>query len=348
MASPGKENIDIDRLIARNLAGAASTNEEKELKDWILASDENYQQYKVLQESSIASFKEEKLLITDESFNRVWAKAITQEKTIHHHIGFKVMKAIAVSAASFALILISIFTYRQVIYNQQVADNGKEPIIIEKFSPVGQKTKVFLPDGSQVWLNADSKLQYSSAFGDSLRSVWLTGEAYFEIKEDVSQPFIVKSGNVAITALGTRFNMNTYFNHSDIEIVLDEGELLIENLFSSLIPGMPLKTTLKPGNKALYSIRDAIFRIENIDNPFDYTCWKDGILSFHQADFETVINSLERWYGVEFLYDDQPNLGWNITGDFNNEYLESVLKSLGIEEDFSYEIKNNAVQLIFD
>lgn len=348
MTPTSKENKDIDILIARNLAGEATTKEEKALKDWILASDENYQQYKILQESSIASFREKKLLITDETFNRVWEGAQTEEKTSHRQIGFRIMKAITVIAASFALILISIFTYRQVIYNHQVAKNGDQPVIIEKFSPVGQKTKVFLPDGSQVWLNADSKLQYSSSFGDSLRSVWLTGEAYFEIKEDFSQPFIVKSGNVAITALGTRFNINTYFNHSDIEIVLDEGELLIENLFSSLIPGMPLKTTLKPGNKALYSIRDAIFKIDRVDNPFDYTCWKDGILSFHQADFETVINSLERWYGVKFMYDNQPNMGWNITGEFNNEYLESVLKSLGIEEDFSYEIKNNAVQLIFD
>ena len=65
------------------------------------------------------------------------------------------------------------------------------------------------------------------------------------------------------------------------------------------------------------------------------------------ADFETVVNSLERWYGVEFTWDGEPESGWNYTGAFNNEYLESVLKALGLDGQFSYEINNNAVQLIF-
>lgn len=341
------KNRNIDKIISRALSGDASNREEKELKDWILEEDENYLEFKIIQESAQKAYKERKLLISDETFQNIWDTQDTSQKIPKYKIGFSIFKTIAVSAAGLALILLSVFSYRQIVINQEVTHRNGQPVMIEKFSPMGQISKVFLPDGSLVWLNADSKLQYASNYGDQTRTVSLTGEAYFEVKNDDAKPFLVKSGNVAITATGTSFNVNTYFNNSDIEIVLDEGELTIENLFSSLIPGMPLKTTLIPGKKAIYSLRESIFAVDNINDSFDYTCWKDGILSFRHADFETVINSLERWYGVEFTWNGEPDNGWNYTGEFNNEYLESVLKALGLDGQFSYEINNNAVQLIF-
>jgi ferric-dicitrate binding protein FerR (iron transport regulator) len=343
--TPKRRNID--KIIPRTLSGDASNREEKELKDWILEEDENYLEFKIIQESAQKAYKERKLLITDDAFHKVWDTQDTVERNSRFKIGISILKTIAVSAAGLALILISVFSYRQLVIKQEVSHRNGQPVMIEKFSPVGQISKVFLPDGSLVWLNADSKLQYASSFGEKKRSVSLTGEAYFEVKNDLAKPFMVKSGNIAITATGTSFNVNTYLDDNDIEIVLDEGELVIENLFSSLIPGMPLKTTLVPGNKAIYSLRESIFAVDNINDSFEYTCWKDGILSFRHADFETVINSLERWYGVEVTWDGEPDSGWNYTGEFNNEYLESVLKALGLDGQFSYEIENNAVQLIF-
>lgn len=343
--TPKKRNID--KIIPRTLSSDASNQEEKELKDWILEEDENYLEFKIIQESAQKAYKERKLLITDETFRKVWDTQDTVEINPKYKIGFSILKTIAVSAAGLVLILLSVFSYRQIVINQEISQRDGQPVMIEKFSPMGQISKVFLPDGSLVWLNADSKLQYSSGYGEQTRTVSLTGEAYFEVKYDEAKPFLVKSGNVAITATATAFNVNTYLDNSDIEIVLDEGELVIENLFSSLIPGMPLKTTLVPGNKAIYSLKESIFAVDNINDSFDYTCWKDGILSFRHADFETVINSLERWYGVKVTWDGEPDSGWNYTGEFNNEYLESVLKALGLDGQFSYEIDNNAVQLIF-
>ena len=343
--TPKKGNID--RIISRTLAGDASNKEQKELKDWILEEDEHYLEFKILQESALKGFRERKLLNTDSTFDKIWKKGEAEKKVSHYKIGFSIFKTIAVSAAGLALILLSVFSYRQLVIKQEITQIDGQPVMIEKFSPMGQISKVFLPDGSLIWLNADSKLQYSSNYGEKTRTVSLTGEAYFDVKQDTEKPFLVKSGNVAITATGTSFNVNTFYNTSDIEIVLDEGELTIENLFSSLIPGMPLKTTLIPGNKAVYSLRESLFDVSEIQNSYDYTCWKDGVLSFRHADFETVVNALERWYGVEFTWDGEPESGWNYTGAFNNEYLESVLKALGLDGHFSYEINNNAVQLIF-
>ncbi len=338
---------NINKIISKNLSGIASDKEEKILKDWILESNENYITYKILEQSARDGLREASLLITDESFENVWKRSRTTKSISQSQISYRILKAVVVVAASVLLIFASVFSYRQIILPIRVAQNLDQPVIIEKISPAGQKTKIFLPDGSSVWLNAESKLQYSSDFNKRFRTVWLMGEAYFDVKSDLDKSFQVKSGNVAIIAYGTSFNVNTYLGNQELEVVLDKGDLLIENLFSSLIPGMPLKARLNPGERAIYSLRNSEFIIERIQNTYDFTCWKNGILSFRNDDFETVINKLERWYGVNFTWSQDPIKDWTFSGEFNNEYLDSVLRQLVNTEGISYKIKNESVQLIF-
>ncbi len=337
----------IDKIIAKNLSGTSSDKEEKILKDWILASNENYITYKILEESAREGRQEAKLLTTEESFERVWTEAQQTATRSGISIGYRILKTSVVSAASILLILASVFSYRQLTSREHVLTNGDQPVIIEKISPAGQKSKIFLPDGSSVWLNADSKIQYASDFNEKYRTVWLMGEAYFDVKSDQGKPFQVKSGNVAIKAFGTSFNVNTFIGNQEIEVVLDQGDLIIENLFSSLIPGMPLRARLNPGERAVYSLKNSEFTVNQVNNTFDYTCWKNGILSFHNDDFETAINKLERWYGVNFTWSEQPGEEWTFSGEFNNEYLDSVLNKLVSSEGISFKIKNESIQLVF-
>ena len=337
----------IDKIIANSLSGTSSDKEEKILKDWILASNEHYIAYKIMEESAREGMLEAKLLITDDAFDKVWANSRQELSKSNRFIGFRILKTAAVSAASILLILMSVFTYRQLTNRDHVAMVGEDAVLIEKVSPAGQKTKIFLPDGSSVWLNADSKLQYSSDFNEGFRTVWLTGEAYFDVKSDNGKPFQVKSGNIAIKALGTSFNVNTFIGNQEVEVVLDQGDLTIENLFSSFIPGMPLRAKLDPGDRAVYSLKRSEFTVTHVGNTFDYTCWKNGILSFKNDDFETVINKLERWYGVNFTWSENPGAEWSFTGEFNNEYLDSVLNKMVTSEGIKYRIKNESVQLSF-
>ena len=145
-----KDYENIDRIISRTLAGDASNREEKELKDWILEEDAHYLEYKIIQESTLKGFKERKLLNTDDTFEKVWEVEETQKKVSHYKIGFSVFKMIAVSAAGLALILLSVFSYRQLVIKQEISQIDGQPVMIEKYSPIGQISKVFLPDGSLV------------------------------------------------------------------------------------------------------------------------------------------------------------------------------------------------------
>ena len=117
--SPKKENID--RIISRTLAGDSSNREEKELKDWILEEDENYLEFKIIQESALKGFKERKLLNTDDTFEKVWQVEESKKNVSHYKIGLSVFKMIAVSAAGLALILLSVFSYRQLVIKQEIS-----------------------------------------------------------------------------------------------------------------------------------------------------------------------------------------------------------------------------------
>ncbi len=117
--TPKKGNID--RIISRTLAGDASNREEKELKDWILEEDEHYLEFKIIQESALKGFKERKLLNTDSTFEKVWETEESVKKGSHFKIGFSVFKTVAVSAAGLALILLSVFSYRQLVINQEIS-----------------------------------------------------------------------------------------------------------------------------------------------------------------------------------------------------------------------------------
>ncbi len=339
---------DIDQIIVRELTGRTSPKEEKQLKDWILEADEHYMTYKLLQQTGKPGLHENPLLITDDSFEKIWQESSKQEKTTIGQYGLRILKASSVIAASILLIFASVFTYRQVTIPKEVTEKVSEPYVIEKFSPSGQKIKIFLPDGSSLWLNAGSKIQYTSDFNEKYRTVWLTGEAYFDIYDDPGKPFQVKSGNVSIKALGTSFNVNTFYGNREVEIVVEEGKVTIENLFSSLVPGMPLKAILQPGEKALYSLNKAEFEIDSLPDTYEYTCWKNGVLSFQNADFETVINKLEKWYGVNFILDEVPDQAWTFNGEFKDEYLDKVLESLLFEEGIRYHKSNNTIQIDFE
>jgi ferric-dicitrate binding protein FerR (iron transport regulator) len=337
---------NIDSLIARHLAGEATEEEERQLAAWQNESDVNRATFLVLRESANNSISDEQLLITDEAFGNVMAQ-VNEKKSAGRTINFGFLKTILVSAASIALILISVFTYRQMIYKPGSVADLDQPVLIEKVCPEGQRMQVFLPDGSAVNLNSGSRLQYIVDKNDSIRSVSITGEAYFDIDKNQDSPFYLKTGNIAITTFRSSFNINTHYQDKNVEVVLDEGRMLIENLFSSFRPGMPLRAYLEPGQKASYSLSNLTFEVDKVEETYDYSCWKDDIIFFKQADFITLINTLEKWYGVKFTWDEMPSSNWSFSGVFNNEYLDNVLQALSQEENIRFEKVNDEVKIIF-
>ena len=173
-------------------------------------------------------------------------------------------------------------------------------------TPAGGQYQVTLADGTRVWLNALSKLQFPNAFTGKDRTVDLTGEAYFEIAKDKSRPFMVRVNGVQVQVLGTSFNVNAYTDESGISTTLLEGAV-------RLVKG-EVAVLLKPGQQGVTGATDAGagkniavsgFSIHKADID-QVMAWKNGFFSWDAADVHTVMRQISRWYGVEVRYEGTP------------------------------------------
>lgn len=167
--------------------------------------------------------------------------------------------------------------------------------LIEQYVPIGNTTRLILPDGTEVVMNATTSLLYPEQFTGEARSVYLIGEANFKVARDEKMPFVVKSNDYQVTALGTEFNMRVYPGDSILSTTLLSGsvEVRYNNIQSARI--------LRPNEQFSYN---RITREESISRPelSDVTAWQRGELIFKSATLEEIIADLERKYPCTFVY----------------------------------------------
>ncbi|UYQ94454.1 FecR family protein [Chitinophaga horti] len=159
-------------------------------------------------------------------------------------------------------------------------------------TPKGRQFNVILPDGSKVWLNAESSLRYPTAFTGKERRVQVTGEAYFEIGKNEQAPFFVEvPGRAEVAVLGTRFNINAYADEAALNTTLLEGAVKVT--------GPNQSTLLKPGNTAELTgnLRVVLADIDKV------MAWKNGVFNFEGATLPEVMRQLSRWYDIEVEYE---------------------------------------------
>ena len=157
--------------------------------------------------------------------------------------------------------------------------------------------QAILSDGTKVWINSDSKLEFPDRFCENIREVKLTGEAYFEVAYDNRYPFVVNVGGMEVKVLGTRFNVNSY-DRDTIRTTLVDGSVCIKDVFSDR------ETLLCPDEMATYCRSTRLVTKEKVD-PFVYTAWKEGKFVFENETVEEIMKRLSRWYDIEVVYENQ-------------------------------------------
>jgi ferric-dicitrate binding protein FerR (iron transport regulator) len=180
--------------------------------------------------------------------------------------------------------------------------------------------QLMLSDGSKVWLNAQSSIRYPVTFSGDVRKVEVTGEAYFEVAHLEGHPFIVNANGMEVTVVGTHFNISCYENDAEIKTTLLEGKVKVGK-GSSL-------TILVPGQQAeLNKQTEKIVRKENVDLD-EAVAWRFGYFQFSDADLQTVLRQLVRWYDVDISYEGKvPDMSF--MGKIpRNSNLSNVLKIL--------------------
>lgn len=224
-------------------------------------------------------------------------------------------------AAALAALVVSAYTVHVWTKKQYV-----DLATVEKYIRPGEMQLVELPDGTMVHANAGTLLFYPEKFVGSTRTVFLIGEANFKVKKNAGQPFIVRSGTMSVTALGTEFNVKAYSDDEEITATLLEGKVKV-------VCGMEDKDyILSPGEQVSYDKTTGESTLAKADVD-DVTAWQRGELVFHSVTVEEMAAVLQRKFNVRFhcspnrFNDDKYNFRFSDKASFNEvmKIMQSVI-----------------------
>lgn len=203
-------------------------------------------------------------------------------------------------------------------------------------TPKGGQFQVVLPDGSQVWLNASTRLRYPVRFSKTERKVELEGEAYFEVAKIKSQPFKVRTQSnfpkplvQDVEVLGTHFNINSYRDEHNFKTTLLEGSVRVSNPYNQD------SRLLKPGEQAI--LNQTQIRVQKVDTD-DELAWKNGLFRFSETSLSSILNQLERWYDLNLTDHKIPNKRYS--GMISRKAkLSEVLEMLALTGNIDFKIE---------
>ena len=281
----------------------------------------------------------------EEDANNIWQRVSAipeydRTKQVERQIQKKhVIAKYWLQIAASVLIVIGLSWWMYPIINQN-SQSTEEVAIISESNPKGKKSRITLRDGSVVWLNSESRIQYSDDYGQKIREISLEGEAFFEVAKNPDIPFVVRSGNISTTALGTSFNVSNYPENKNILVSLATGKIVVKDEI------LAKPYYLEPGDHVSYSNKDHVFKEWHNESAITFL-WKDRIIQFNKASLEEMISYLERWYDVEFEIEGNIPKDIVYTGTFDNESLEKVLIGLAFSLHFDHEIENKHIKIKF-
>lgn len=272
-------------------------------------------------------------------------------------------KWLVAAAAVFILFLSAALLWSERFFDSSTLahNSGHKTPISEVSTKYGSKTRILLPDGTQVWLNAGSKLNYGNDFGQVNREVQLIGEGFFDVVKNPQKPFIIHTSSIDVKVLGTMFNVRSYpgdkttetsLIHGSVEVVVRKRpnekyilkpneKIVVLNEEDEIKP----KAARKPQQviEPIIAIRKLTYK-EN-DSISVETAWAFNKLSFEDETFSEVARKMERWYDVKFEFRNKQMEDIRLKGSFINESLPQAMEALQYTNRFKYEINGKEVTI---
>ena len=216
----------------------------------------------------------------------------------------------------------------------------KTPIALQTITvPAGQRINITLADGTNVWLNARTTIQYPITFNEKERLVKLDGEAYFDVTKDKSKPFIVQTDNYNVEVLGTQFDVNAYSETGEFETTLMSGSVKVASASDST-----QKITLKPNNKVF--LQDGKLHVTAVDDYNPYR-WKEGLICFKNETFTSIMKDFEKYYGLTIQVKNKNVFKYVYTGKFRQtDGIDYALRVLQKDIKFTYQ-RDDENQIIY-
>ena len=321
--------------ITKYLSSEMDKYEEKEFKKQINKSKQNKEAfYKIKKDwEMIGKYEEKETFNVESAWNKLHKRLEKNELLPKKDNSFKVdfNKITRIAAIFIVGILLSFFGY-YAINNYQ-----KDKMILAETSNTEQVKQIILEDGSIVYLNINSKLNYPKQFDKDIRVVEFEGEAFFEIARMPEKPFIIKSKDTEIKVLGTSFNVNTNFNGKKLEVTVKTGKVKLydtKNLKNSII--------LEKGQKGSL-INNKIEK--KINNDANYLSWKTKYFEFNGEKLFKVVKTLNKAYNVNIVFESNVIANDKIHTTFDDNSLDTILQILSTSHDLKVEKQKNKIVL---
>ena len=334
-----EEKKHIDELIATYLTEGLDKNALAELKAWIAASPENknyfIQQREVwfsaVSREAASKYNKDKAFDT---FKKRIGNRKEIEKTSHH--GFRLSMLWRYAAIIAVILAVGCFSYWQGGVN--VKDTFAD-ISVE--APLGSRTKLYLPDGTLVWLNAGSRMTYSQGFGVDNRMIELEGEGYFEVRRNEKLPFFVKTKDLQLQVLGTKFNFRDYPEDHEVVVSLLEGKVELNNLLKK-----EKEAILAPDERAILNKTNGRMTVETV-TASNASQWTDGYLFFDEELLPDIVKELERSYNVTIRIANDSLNTFRFYGNFvrREQSIQEVLDALASTGKIQYKIEERNITI---
>jgi ferric-dicitrate binding protein FerR (iron transport regulator) len=352
-------------LLAKKLSGEISLEEMVELNKLTGEDHMNQYQQSTLEQAwsldykplsnSTPAYREERWA----SLNKKLATPVVQDPPVRRLQKNVIRWSVAASLAIAITVL--------VLFNYNSEQGLQQPNVFSTKN--GSRSKVEMPDGTQVWLNVGSKLAYDPVkYGKSIREVKLTGEAFFDVVKDKDRPFIIHAEAMNIKVLGTAFNVKAYAGdkrteasviRGSIEISFDDRptekiilkpneKISVINPAVKTLPGVKATVNETAHDESTISVSKVTYLPR--DSAVVETSWVENMLVFRNRPFNDVARDMERWYDVSIRFSDSSLIDRKLTGSFKNESITDALNYLKLTVGFEYQFdrNNNSVEIYKD
>ncbi len=323
-----KGNVHIDdQLLMKFLAGEADENEKLLVEEWQGMSEDNRQKFnrlKVLAGDRYA-YPE-----ADVDVDRAWGKM--QARMEKHQGGAKVVQ-MRKSPAYYLLRIAAVFVFGVLAIGFYKYKFRTEHAKIVASTSVIEKT---LTDGSQISLNSGAEIEYPEKFDKKVRSVKLTGEAFFAVEANKEKPFVIETPDIFVKVLGTEFNVNANPENDFVEVLVEEGIVEMSADAGSI--------KVLAGEKGFYDKKEKTFTKEKAFDP-NKLFWKHKTLVFSKTELSVVFLTLEDLFNVKIHVSDPSILKCRLSGRFRDEGIEEIIKNILINFNLEYEKTDNVFNI---
>ncbi len=322
------KNTDATEMLRLYLRDRYALETEEKVQQW-LAKNPVTEEMEQASKEYWDSINTGKDVTTFEALKRVNTK-IDIHSSVKKTVRLKVLSRVA------AVFILLVGISGVLFYLQ----HQSHPTMIQISAASGETKQVTLPDQTEVWLNAGSTLKYPSKFSQKIRSVRLTGEAFFSVTKNQSKPFVVETKSLDVKVLGTKFNLKAYPDEYQTVATLQEGKIEIQTVKNQ-------KQQMEPNEQLVYNSETSALKVVKI-NVEDIPDWKSGNLIFSEATLGEILQTLERRFDISIDIDKSIDLSTErYTIKFEREETpEQILQVLAdMAGNFSYSSKSGQITL---